>query len=127
MQFFNREAEANRAFQRIQVQFDAVVSAVAAARAAGDPSPRVGFVSHTPASGRAPRETWHVSASPYQLEAISLAGGTSLDASSCPDDDPDDNKFVCADRAAMDAVLRTLDVVIDESYPDGRDVSTDYY
>jgi hypothetical protein len=44
------------------------------------------------------------------LEAIRLAGGTPLDASSCPDDNPDDYKYECADAAAMEAVLATLDV-----------------
>ena len=121
--FFNREAEANRIFKRIKTDFDGVVAAVAAARAGGAASPRVGFVSHTPSSTWTPQEQWHISASPYQLEAIGLAGGTSLDASSCPDDNPDDYKYVCAGQPVMDAVLRTLDVVIDESYPDGGDVS----
>ena len=43
--FFNKEAEANLVFKRTAARFDAVAAAVAAARARGEPSPRVG---HTP-------------------------------------------------------------------------------
>jgi hypothetical protein len=48
--FFNLEAEANRVFQAISSRFDATVAAVAAARANGALSPRVGFVTHSAAS-----------------------------------------------------------------------------